>query len=148
MYVLYLFIIIYLVILWWRAPQQMLRRHRSLEAYCVTLWSRWLVFFVLPCNETPVEWNWQGKIEVFGGGGNLSQCHVYHHKSHMDWVRIEPEPQRWIVFISFRIGWELNPVGTVTRLWAGQPSLRRWIPGRILKFLSFSEMSRIDHVLT
>jgi hypothetical protein len=30
--------------LWWRAPQQMLRTHRSLEAYCATLWWRWLVF--------------------------------------------------------------------------------------------------------
>jgi hypothetical protein len=28
----------------WRAPQQMLRTHRSLEAYCATLWWRWLVF--------------------------------------------------------------------------------------------------------
>jgi hypothetical protein len=23
---------------WWRVPQQMLRKHRSLEAYCATLW--------------------------------------------------------------------------------------------------------------
>jgi hypothetical protein len=29
---------------WWRVPQQMLRTHRSLEAYCATLWWRWLVF--------------------------------------------------------------------------------------------------------
>jgi hypothetical protein len=27
-----------------RAPQQMLRTHRSLKAYCATLWWRWLVF--------------------------------------------------------------------------------------------------------
>jgi hypothetical protein len=27
-----------------RAPLQMLRTHRSLEAYCATLWWRWLVF--------------------------------------------------------------------------------------------------------
>jgi hypothetical protein len=26
--------------LWWRAPQQKLRTHRSLEAYCATLWWR------------------------------------------------------------------------------------------------------------
>jgi hypothetical protein len=25
----------------WRAPQQMLRTHRSLKAYCATLWWRW-----------------------------------------------------------------------------------------------------------
>jgi hypothetical protein len=29
---------------WWRAPQKMLRTHRSLEAYCANLWWRWLVF--------------------------------------------------------------------------------------------------------
>jgi hypothetical protein len=44
----------------------MLRTHRSLEAYCTTLWWRWLVFFVFPCNGAPVEWNWQGKTEVLG----------------------------------------------------------------------------------
>jgi hypothetical protein len=45
----------------WRAPQQMLRTHRSIEAYCATLWWRRLVFPVFPCNEALVEWNWQGK---------------------------------------------------------------------------------------
>jgi hypothetical protein len=34
--------------LWWRASQQKLRTHRSLKAYCATLWwrwgERWLVF--------------------------------------------------------------------------------------------------------
>jgi hypothetical protein len=29
---------------WWRAPQQTLRTHRSLEAYCENLWWRLLVF--------------------------------------------------------------------------------------------------------
>ena len=52
--------------LWCRAPQHMLRTHRSPEAYCATLWWRWFVFFVFPCNGTPVEWNWQGKTEVPG----------------------------------------------------------------------------------
>jgi hypothetical protein len=37
---------------WWRVPQQTLRTHRSLEAYCATLWWRWrwwwwLLLFVL-----------------------------------------------------------------------------------------------------
>jgi hypothetical protein len=51
--------------LWWRAPQQKLRTHRSLEAYCATLWWRWLVFFfVFPYNGAPVERNRQGKTEV------------------------------------------------------------------------------------
>jgi hypothetical protein len=48
----------------WRAPQQMLRTHRSLKAYCATLWWRRLVFF--PCNGAPVECNWQEKTEVLG----------------------------------------------------------------------------------
>ena len=43
---------------WWRAPQQMQRAHRCLEAL--------LVFFVFPCNRAPVELNWQEKIEVLG----------------------------------------------------------------------------------
>jgi hypothetical protein len=56
--------------LWWKAPQQMLRTHRSLEAYCATLWRRWRewwsVFFIFPSNLAPVEWNWQGKTEILG----------------------------------------------------------------------------------
>jgi hypothetical protein len=42
----------------------MLRTHRSLKDYCATLWWRWLVFFVFPCNGALVEWNWQGRTEV------------------------------------------------------------------------------------
>jgi hypothetical protein len=26
---------------------------------------------------------------------SLSQCHLVHHKSHMDWAGIEPGPSRW-----------------------------------------------------
>jgi hypothetical protein len=48
--------------LWCRAPQQMLRTHRSLEASCAIMWW-WLVF---SSNGAPVEWNWQGKTEVLG----------------------------------------------------------------------------------
>jgi hypothetical protein len=50
----------------WRVPQQMLRTHRSLKAYCATLCWSWLVFFIFPCNGATVEWNWQGKTEVLG----------------------------------------------------------------------------------
>jgi hypothetical protein len=56
----------YLRFFLWRAPQQMLRRHRSLEAYCATLWWRWFAFSIFPSNGSPVEWNWQGKTEVLG----------------------------------------------------------------------------------
>jgi hypothetical protein len=50
----------------WRAPQKLLRTHRSLEAYCATLWWRWLALSAFPSIGALVEWNWQGKTEVFG----------------------------------------------------------------------------------
>jgi hypothetical protein len=58
---------IYIFLLWRRAPQQTLRAHRSLEAYCATLWWRWLVFSVFTCYEAPVEWNRERKTEVLRG---------------------------------------------------------------------------------
>jgi hypothetical protein len=52
---------------YWRAPQQMLRTHRSLKACCATLLWRWFFFFfIFPSNGAPMEWNWQGKTEVLG----------------------------------------------------------------------------------
>jgi hypothetical protein len=53
-------------VVWWRAPQQMLQTHPNLEAYCGTLWWRWLVFSFFTSNGAPAEWNWQGKTEVLG----------------------------------------------------------------------------------
>jgi hypothetical protein len=48
-----------------RAPQQILRTHRSLKASCTTLWWRRQkddqYFFIFPSNGAPVEWNWQGE---------------------------------------------------------------------------------------
>jgi hypothetical protein len=45
----------------------MLRTYRS---FLYTLWWRWekddQFFFIFPSNGAPVEWNWQGKIEVLG----------------------------------------------------------------------------------
>jgi hypothetical protein len=40
-------------------------------------------FFIFPSNGAPIEWNWQGKTEVLGGGGggNLSQCRFVPHKA-------------------------------------------------------------------
>jgi hypothetical protein len=78
----------------WRAPQQMLRTHRSFGAYCATLWWRWLVFFSFFC---VVEHRWNeidsGKLKY--SGKNLSQCHFDHHKFHMDWPGIETGPPGW-----------------------------------------------------
>jgi hypothetical protein len=55
------------IFLWWGAPQQMLQSRRSLEAYFVTpSWRGFVSFPFFPSNWAPVEWNWQGKIEVLG----------------------------------------------------------------------------------
>jgi hypothetical protein len=48
----------------------MLRTHRSLKAYCATLWWKWKMisfFFIFTGNVAPLELNWQGKTEVLGG---------------------------------------------------------------------------------
>jgi hypothetical protein len=54
-----------------KGPQQKLRTHRSLEAYRATLVTKMnrkvISFFIFPSNGASLEWNWQGKTEVFGG---------------------------------------------------------------------------------
>jgi hypothetical protein len=52
-----------------------------------------IIFFIFPSNGASVEWNWQEKTEVLGE--NLSQCHIVHYKSQMNWPGIEPVPPRW-----------------------------------------------------
>jgi hypothetical protein len=77
----------------WRAPQQMLRTHRSLEAYCETLWWRWL--FVLFFRVMEHRWNEIARGKPKDSGRNLSHCHLVYPKSHMDWPGIKPEPLQW-----------------------------------------------------
>jgi hypothetical protein len=56
----------------WRAPQQMLRKHLSLEAYCATLWWRWLVFSFFLVMEH--RWNEIDREEPKYSGKNLPLC--------------------------------------------------------------------------
>jgi hypothetical protein len=77
----------------WRATQQMLRTHRSLEASCATLWWRW--FFVSFFQVMEHRWNENDRKKPKYSGKKLSQCYFVHHKSHMDWPGIEPGPPRW-----------------------------------------------------
>jgi hypothetical protein len=58
---------------YWRAPQQMLRTHRSLEGLLCNPMRKMIkmikmmmirFFLLFHFNGVPVEWNWQGKAEV------------------------------------------------------------------------------------
>jgi hypothetical protein len=81
------FLLCVCVCVWRRAPQQKLRTHRSLKAYCATLvtnMKRKIISFF----HIFKEWS-TGGMKLTGEnrstrGKNLSQCHSVHHKSHMD----------------------------------------------------------------
>jgi hypothetical protein len=52
--------------IYWRAPQQMLWTHRSLEGLLCKPVMKMRFFLLFQFNAAPVEWNWQGKTEVLG----------------------------------------------------------------------------------
>jgi hypothetical protein len=91
-YLLYCYNLSYINTFFWRAPQQMLRTHHNLKAYCVTLWWRWSVCSFLRVMEH--RWNEIDRGKPKYSAKNLSLCHFVHHKSHIDWLGIEPEPPR------------------------------------------------------
>jgi hypothetical protein len=55
-----------LFFIYWRAPQQMLRSHRSLEGLLCKPVMKVKYFSAFPFNGVLMEWNGQGKTEVFG----------------------------------------------------------------------------------
>jgi hypothetical protein len=85
--------------LWWRAPQQKLRTHRSLEACCAALWWRWLAFPFFRVMDHG--WNEIDRGKSTYSGATLSHCHFVHHTSHIDRLGIKPEPARWEALIIF-----------------------------------------------
>ena len=71
-----------------------------------------------------MQWFWQGKpVEV--GGGDLSQCLFFHHKSHIHWPGIERGPpwrqagEPWLGLCTFRKRWlaAFNGVQFVVQFW-------------------------------
>jgi hypothetical protein len=129
----------------WRASQQMLQTHRSLEAYFATLWWSWVVFFsFFPCNGTPVERKWQGKTEVLGGGGTFPNATFF--TTNPTWTDLGSNPglrtrrqwyyKVWTVVLNccaarfeFRLG------STHANRWCSLPLIQ--VRARILNFLRF-----------
>jgi hypothetical protein len=75
---------------WRRAPQQMLRTHRSLKAYCEPCDEDHQFFFIFQVMEH--RYNEIDRVKPKYSRENLSQWHFVHHKSHMVSPGIEPGP--------------------------------------------------------
>jgi hypothetical protein len=76
-----------------RAPQRMLRTHRSPKAYCATLWWRWRERWVFKFFQVMEHrWNAINRGKPKYSGKSLSQFHFVHDKSHVYWPGIEPGP--------------------------------------------------------
>jgi hypothetical protein len=62
----------------------------------------WMPTYVRILRVPPMIWVWRATVEWYIDRGkpknserNLSQCHLVHQKSHMDWPGLEPGPPRW-----------------------------------------------------
>jgi hypothetical protein len=67
-------------VLWRRAPQQMPRKHRSLEAYYAALWWKWWSVFSF-YRVMEHRWNEIDRDKPKYSEKNMSQCHFVHHIS-------------------------------------------------------------------
>jgi hypothetical protein len=75
-----------------RAQQQMLRTHRSLEAYCATLVmkiKRQVISFFLFFQVMEHQWNEIDRGKPKYSGKNLFHCHFVHHILSLHWLRIQ-----------------------------------------------------------
>jgi hypothetical protein len=86
------------------------------------------------CNETD-----RGKPKY--SGKNLSHCHFFQHKSHVDWRGIEPGPPRWRPLFAFH---EEFFFFHVQRVWFLKVTLYKWL--FLLCMFHFTTFARIKYL--